>query len=457
MEVTVNLSEKPEGHTGLKTSQYTLTTRLGDGRLVLYNTLSGSMHVLPEGNAASTEVLLTEPNGPSTLELDFLTKKGYVVPADRDEHAMVRLLKDRYRADDHLNLGLLSSEQCNFRCIYCYELFKRGTMEPDVQQGVLNYVSKNIRYLRTLKLSWFGGEPLLARDVVERLGTQIRRMCEDWDVGMTGGITTNGYFLTHDTVAMLFATNVTSMQVTLDGTAASHDRHRKLIGGQKTWERIWNNIVGLHSFDTPFKCRIRVNFDRDVVETIPELIDLMADAFASDPRFTVDFFPIGKWGGPNDDQLDVFDNTEEAYKIGFQFGRIAVERGLHVAAKDFIGPCASVCYAADPRSFIIGANGTVYKCTVAFEDERNHVGTLLPDGTMNLRSDKYAMWVEADDGEDTGCQSCFFRPSCMGASCPLERLNTGHRPCPPVKKNIKTVIELVALDAVRPTRPAVHP
>src|SRR3712207_7092344 len=32
--------------------------------------------------------------------------------------------------------SLLASEDCNFRCTYCYEDFARGTMQPEVREGI---------------------------------------------------------------------------------------------------------------------------------------------------------------------------------------------------------------------------------------------------------------------------------------------------------------------------------
>lgn len=447
METFVNLPQP--GHNnegGLKSSRYNVTTRGESGRFLLFNTLTGALHALEGSDATAVERALETPNGSSEEIQSFLKKHGYLVPNDRDEDRAVRWIRDNFRGTDHLNIGLLSTEQCNFRCVYCYESFKRGAMSEEVQEGVIRYVQNNARFLRSLNLAWFGGEPLLARKVVDRLGQEFLNVAKKWDLDYTSGITTNGYFLDEDTATMLLRHETTSFQVTLDGTAATHDKHRKLIGGQGTWDRIWKNILGLKKLSGDFQCRLRVNFDSSVMDVIPELIDMLSAEFANDRRFSVDFFPVGKWGGPNDDSLDVI-AEKDAYPIAYKFSRDAVEKGLHLAVKDFIHPCSSMCYAADPRSYVIGADGTVYKCTVVFEDPRNQVGKIRPDGHMNLNLDKFVLWVESDDGRDPTCQECFFRPSCMGSACPLIRLNTGNRPCPPPKKHIKTVMELVVLEA----------
>jgi len=47
----------------------------------------------------------------------------------------------------HLNLILLPTEQCNFRCAYCYERFVTGRMQPAVVAGVRALLSTRISEL----------------------------------------------------------------------------------------------------------------------------------------------------------------------------------------------------------------------------------------------------------------------------------------------------------------------
>lgn len=125
---------------------------------------------------------------------------------------------------------------------------------------------------------------------------------------------------------------------------------------------------------------------------------------------------------------------------------LAAEAGFSLAAwREAIQPFGSVCYAADPRSFVVGSDGNVYKCTVAFTKPENLVGHLTSDGNLNLHPDRLAMWTASGEETDLGCQACAFRPACHGNGCPLERMNRdGQRACPPIKRHIKQVLPLLA-------------
>ena len=50
-----------------------------------------------------------------------------------------------------------------------------------------------------------------------------------------------------------------------------------------------------------------------------------------------------------------------------------------------------------PRQLLIRSNGTVGKCTVMFQDERNSLGELNEDGTVTLNNEKFKLWTRGFD------------------------------------------------------------
>ncbi|MFM6074868.1 MAG: radical SAM protein, partial [Dolichospermum sp.] len=76
------------------------------------------------------------------------------------------LVRARLISDKAFELIILPTEQCNFRCIYCYEDFSIGRMKPEVISGIKALLDKRSSKLNFLNLSWFGGEPLVAKDIV---------------------------------------------------------------------------------------------------------------------------------------------------------------------------------------------------------------------------------------------------------------------------------------------------
>src|SRR5882672_11088607 len=125
-------------------------------------------------------------------------------------------------AADTLNLILFSTEKCNFRCFYCYEDFKLGKMPSSIQEGIIQLLNRRAPTLRNLELSWFGGEPLLAVDVIENLCTSALSLAASNGFLYRSNITTNGFHLTHELAERLSGLGVNFYQITLDGDESVH-------------------------------------------------------------------------------------------------------------------------------------------------------------------------------------------------------------------------------------------
>ncbi|PPU93786.1 hypothetical protein XalbCFBP2523_04890 [Xanthomonas albilineans] len=72
-----------------------------------------------------------------------------------------------------------------------------------------------------------------------------------------------------------------------------------------------------------------------------------------------------------------------------------------------------ICYAAKPNSLMIRANGRIGKCTVALNDDRNDLGKLHADGTIEVANDKLRLWMNG-----------FSDLSEQSLGCPLSSLAT---------------------------------
>jgi uncharacterized protein len=101
-----------------------------------------------------------------------------------------------------------------------------------------------------------------------------------------------------------------------------------------------------------------------------------------------------------------------------------------------------VCYAARPYNLIVGADGKLMKCTVVLDTmPDNVVGQIHEDGSIAVNEDRFAKWVKPYYRDDHMCNKCFYVPVCQGVSCPLPRLQTGERPCPPQKLEIQQTLK----------------
>jgi uncharacterized protein len=420
-------------------SKYNLRTTSADGSYVLWNSYSGAMCVFKPEQRQGVQALLKqgytgEPKG----VVKYLVDSGFMVPKGSNEYRKVQLAfgQQHYR-NDILELILLSSEDCNFRCTYCYEDFKRGTMLPSVREGIKNMVERRAPHLRQLTVGWFGGEPLYGFEAMEELGPFFIETAEKYSLGYASHITTNAYLLTPDVAEKLMAWRVMNFQITLDGMREQHDKKRPARDGCGTFDTIVSNLIELKKRPEQYRVRIRVNYDRENHPYIEDLLVLLQKEFGGDDRFVVAFHGIGRWGGPNDKNLEVC-GTDEAKLVKERLRISAKDKGFRPAGtiRDMNSVGKNVCYAARPYNFIVGADGKLMKCTIALDTEdHNIVGQLMPNGDMVLNADNYALWVEPAFQSDTGCQKCAILPTCQGISCPLIRIEHNRSPCAATPKS----------------------
>lgn len=435
-----------------KPSRFNARTTVDDGGLMLYNSYTGAIAAFSPEESSRVIGLLTGPDDPvpddnQALHEDLI-QHGFIVDNNVDELRRAQFLHQSMHRQDSMHLVLLVTEACNFRCNYCYEYFPRGTMKSRVASGLEKYIAAQVNTLNRLTISWHGGEPLLAPQVIERLSRSFIESCDTNGVIYGAEISTNGYFLDREMFDKLLDWRVERFMVTLDGSAEVHDARRGLTGGGGTFKRIVNNLVSLKEVDRPFEINLRVNFDNSNLDAVSEFIPVISELFADDERFKVYFRPVGCMGGENDLNLPVCDDITKDTKI-WEFNEQAIAQGLTVSSfiSDILLPTGAVCYAAKPNSLIVGSDGQLYKCSVAIDQENNQLGHIDEDGIMDLDLDKMALWTTSGEETDSNCQSCFFRPSCQGNHCPLYRMRTGNRPCSYEKRQIKQTLRMLWLQS----------
>ena len=435
-------------------SKYNLRTTGDDGNYILWNSYSGAISVFNSQQREGIQALLKEGyTGEPKGVVKYLSDRGFLVPKGTNEYRRVQLgFGQTHYRQDILELILLASEDCNFRCTYCYEDFARGTMLPAVREGVKKLVEKRAPRLRQLTVGWFGGEPLYGFKAMEDLGPFFTEIAEKHSLGYVSHITTNGYLLTPDVAEKLLAWRVVNYQITIDGMREQHDKKRPARDGSGTFDTIISNLIELKKRTETFRVRIRVNYDRENHPYLEELLLLLEKEFVDDQRFAVAFHGVGRWGGPNDKDLEVC-GKDEVQQVKERLRKSAKDKGFAPAGtlRDMNSLGKNVCYAARPYNFIVGADGKLMKCTIALDkQDHNIVGHLTPNGDMILNPDNYALWVEPAFETDTGCQKCAILPTCQGISCPLIRIEHNKSPCAATPKaNIRNELLLTMETAQR--------
>jgi len=423
-------------------SRYTIRATTAEGDLLVWNSLSGAMNLFRGQQGEEVREALRRPgiSAPSAGLVKYLIDRGYLIEESANEFRQVQLAfgQKQYRSDA-LELILLTSEDCNFRCTYCYEDFARGTMLPWVREGIKNLLRKRIQELKYFSVSYFGGEPLYGFSAIEDLAPYFAGICREHGVTLSSAITSNGYLLTPEIAEKLLAWGVTSYQITVDGAPEDHDCSRPTRDGSGTFETILANLRSLKLRPESYRVDLRVNFDRRNHSRMNHFFDIIAGEFQGDPRYQLKFRAVGQWGGANDANLDVC-GQDEKHQVKRQLEDEARRRGLKTAGGilEINHSGSEVCYAARPYNLIVGASGKLMKCTIVLDKEdHNVVGAIDANGELTLNRDRMALWTEPAFESDGKCQKCVVLPLCHGMHCPLVRMEENRSPCTPTRREAK--------------------
>ena len=305
----------------------------------------------------------------------------------------------------HLQLIVLPTEQCNFRCTYCYEDFEIGQMKPDTVEAIKKLLTKRLPNLGSLHLSWFGGEPLMAKQIVTEINAFAQTGAAEHGVLFRSAMTTNAFGLDRATFDTMLGLEVRDYQISIDGDEDEHDQTRKLVSGKGSFKRIWNNLLALRSSEETFKITLRLHVHQKNIDSLHRLLPRLQAEFGADPRFTIFLKGVGNWGGESVKQLSLLKTPGEAIaelkqsldKLGWFAAR---QSGAPA------GPAFNPCYAAKPNSFVIRADGSLAKCTVAFSDPRNRVGQINDDGTLTIDGDKVRTFMRGFKTLDESSLHC---------------------------------------------------
>lgn len=428
-------------------SKFNYYHKCENGELLLYSSAQGTSsisRVLANKSDSIAEILKRGSDNNESEDIKFLLERGFIVLFEENEDTLRKLRTMEQVMDSTLHLIILPTEQCNFRCKYCYETFKKGKMEEAIQESIVKYVRKNIHKYTGLYDNWFGGEPLEALDVVERLSEEFQKICKFAKKPYSAGMTTNGYDLTIETYKKLYKLAVYNYQITVDGLEEEHDKQRVLTGGQGIFANIIGNLLDIKNRIRNFNASfiIRTNFTKQIFDDIERFLAFYSKTFNDDARFNFYIHMASDWGG---ERVSAFSNeilSESQYR---DIIRSIINYGIQLnydSHYSHLNYQSCICYASRRNSIVIGSDATLYKCTGDFEFEKNNVGKLTLNGELQYNQN-YDLWLGGIHEVEDKCKNCFYGACCLSNNCPAVRVRElSNDTCSFEKENLGLFLEL---------------
>lgn len=416
----------------LKVSRYTHLIAVSGGGL-LYNGRSGAVLELHGHACRSARGLiedLREGRRPrmSSLRrelLEHLEVGGFLVEKSKNEFDILVQQYDESRARSQFLLTIVPTFGCNLGCGYCFVGKKRGLMSDGHRVELIRFVEKRLRIgnIPSMHVDWFGGEPLLAPDVIEELSSAFIALCDEVDIPYRAQVISNGTAISRDVVRMLEKARVDRIQISIDGPREVHDVRRpyKAGGGRSSFDSI---IEKLPLVVGKFLIRLRINVDRENLSQVWPLLDIFGERGWLGPETR--FFPYLERVSPFTEASSHVESVvcpmDDFMETQFRWMEELKQRGVPVIEQGlyrFPAPRSYTCGAVGKNGFLITSEGEIHKCGLEIDNSAEAIGILgeeLDPGNENLaRFENYSPF------EDPMCRECEFLPTCLGG-CPRSRL-----------------------------------
>lgn len=439
----------------MKVSRFNIVNKLDDN-ILLYNTFSTS---LVELEPAIYNGIFVDHKFSDYAETKELYRMGYLINDDFDELALMEELRQdviNNSGDKIANIIIAPTLECNAHCFYCFEKgFRKGIMSRETADKLIDFLAMNWNGDK-LGITWFGGEPLLGRDIIDYIVDGLIKN----NISYASKITTNGSLLNEYTINLIKKKwNVDKIQVTIDAVGDEYNRIKCYDSSiDNPFSIVMENIE--LALKEGLKIKIRINFDPEKQDIALDTFNYLTNQFKGSKHIKIYFAPIDEDNEQVKNISNCFDGYKEHPYISLiKFGR---KNGLYRGFPDMedtedetesladkgllkklkIYPSVTNCYASCPNVYSIDPSGRIYKCHRVLGQEKFASGDIFSGIEKN---DAYQFFCNTNMTYEE-CKKCAILPICQGGCKVNAKLYSGTAACAPSKAIINDLILLYKQD-----------
>lgn len=438
----------------MKQSYYNVGVPLKDGSTVLYNTRSRAIVELSSEEAQALSNIDSYPDDNPLV--NSLAQEGFLVEDPETQADYLKYEQHFYRNGSTVfELTISPTRECNFDCNYCYILKRPGKMSEETQDAVLDFIEYNYNEspFQKLKIIWYGGEPLLAIDVIERLSAKMMDFCAENGIEYLAHALTNGSLADERMCERLVKCGFVSLMPTISGNGAMQDYQRSACDGRPRFDTLMQNID--HMRDAGLLVHVNFVVNENNFDGCCELVSKMcADYRAEQESCTQNgceyckgelvtrltrAFPFGKDFIPLNDGKDTPMKLYERKDFGDKY--LEFHRAQNLDAKAYaevIKPIRLYCAAYVNRSFFIDEIGDIYACMEDMDYADKIICNVAGWQEGPLHLEPFLAFASLDPMDDPKCRSCRILPICQGG-CASTRLKGGDA-CHDIKECIEDLV-----------------
>ena len=382
--------------------RYTVFAECDEGVLAL-NTITGEM-VLLEGDE---RIILEKKHFIPDALLNKLIAHHFLVPVDYNETEAVyklrKIIKRLQTVNEITVYTILPTSACNARCFYCYESdFPHVTMSSETADLIIDFISTHCGDKKSVRLHWFGGEPMLGAERIEQICDGLERE----GISFRSRMTSNGSLFNKEIAKRAKDHwHLYDIQITLDGTEQIYCRSKSYAGfNGNPYRTVLENIGHLLSLNV--HVIIRINLGLHNVKVLENLIQEIGTLFGQYNSLSV---YIGVLFNDMGFQKVHYSQTEiAALEAAKEDLKKEIEKaGIRYAQRPrFPYLNTSHCMADNYQAVLISPQGNIGKCEHAVFDK------LIGDVESGfLDKEKIKNWEVIHKWDE--CEACCIYPGCV--------------------------------------------
>jgi uncharacterized protein len=305
----------------------------------------------------------SNPGIEATKLLAELRQSLFLIDDDFDELAYIRYRYQQERFDQtQFGLVIAPTLACNFRCHYCFENKSDCTLSANALKRLLQLVAANLPRHREFHVQWFGGEPLLALDILHSLSKAFLALSQAAQCSYGATLVTNGELLTPSVSRELAELGVQRVQITLDGMRELHDHTRYSKPGVGSFDTILDNLRSASEY---FSASLRVHVAPYSLPSTHALLDYLAKIELQPHIAELYFAPLFNYRAGMSGLSFVPDGKRFMTSADFASVQTALLR--HAAScgfttSDFLDASYGLCTAVRAYTLVVNADGHLCKC-----------------------------------------------------------------------------------------------
>ena len=387
----------------MKKTYYQFCTELENQIYLHYNTFSNKFMLLNKKKHDLFELDCQEIKKKDDDFYKELVDNHFIVEDSFNGYEIANyIIKQKMFDSSMYQIVVNTTLDCNLNCWYCYENRISGSK---LKREVVEAIKKNIELeysclpYKTLKFSFFGGEPFIEFEKIRDLLSFTKIFCKEKNIELIADFTTNATLITSEHVKFLKDFEC-HFQITLDGDRVVNNKIKKdKYNPGDTNQKVIENLRLIDSEIPKHWLAVRINFDNRTLEKIDEIIS------------DIDFL----------DRKTCYVILKKVWQIST--GKVNVPL-LHEAIQKFfdkkflldyyIMPKGCVCFAQRHRETLFNYDGKIFKCTTISDfDDTNSLGQLeFETGNIQWNLNKIALWMKDEQPET--CKLCKWYPVCFG-------------------------------------------